>query len=203
MRHLRWPTLVVLICLLMVASIGLGTYHYIYPYGARPACLPNVLQALRSYSLEHGGSFPNATKAPLEALRGLYPRYLVDCRPLAGLSGDQELLEHQIAGNSQITEAASSWVYWPGLRSDDNPDIAIIWERKPGLRFNGSRAHGHEVGFIGGHMRQVADSAWNAFLKAQQELREAAVDGRTSGRNRAKTLSLTNSPPSAKHGGSE
>ena len=199
MRHLRWLTLIVLICLLIAAAVGVKTYRYIYPYGARPACLPNVLQALQSYSLEHGGGFPNTTtQAPLEALRALYPRYLVDWRPLAGLSGDQELLEHQMTGNLRLTEAASSWVYWPGLRSDDKPDIAIIWERRSGLRFNGSRAHGHEVGFIGGYTRQVADGKWSAFLQDQQGLRETAIAKRKSVGDHPATPGFTNSPPNVR-----
>jgi hypothetical protein len=103
---------------------------------------------------------------------------LSDWRPLAGLSGDVKLLKTQISQGRKITETASSWVYWPGLRSDDNPEIALIWERRSGLRFNGSRAHGREVGFVGGYMRQVPDQEWDSFLQKQQQLRQNALTRR-------------------------
>jgi len=164
--------------LLVLAGVAVLFYHHHYPYGARPACLPVLLEALRSYSLENGGAFPDSRTEPLEALRMLYPKHLPDCQPIAGLSGDRELLKKHIADGSKLDEAASSWVYWPGLRFDDNPDMALIWERKPGLRFNGSRAQGHEVGFIGGYIRQVPDAQWETFLKEQEQMREKAIKDR-------------------------
>lgn len=163
---------------MVLAGAVYFTYRHRYPYGARPACLPVLLAALQSYSDKHGGAFPNEGKGPLEALMMLYPDQLADCEPIAGLSGDRKLLKKQIADGSPISEAASSWVYWPGLRSDDDPEIALIWERRSGLRFNGSRAYGHEVGFVGGYMRQISDVAWQSFLKDQERLRQEAMTKR-------------------------
>lgn len=157
---------------------GYAAYTYYYPYGARPASLPLMLAALGDYGHQNSGSFPDARGEPLDSLRLLCPRYLPESEPLAGLSGNIKLLRKQVIGNFRITADASSWVYWPGLKTDDNPDIALIWERVSGVRFNGSRAHGHEVGFVGGYMRQVPDAEWEAFLKEQERLRKEAISKR-------------------------
>ena len=181
-QRLRAPIATASVSLAFVLVVVLAAYRYYYPYGMRPACLPVFLGALGSYALEHEGFFPNGGRAPLEALRELYPRYLPDCTPVAGLSGDIKLLKAQVLGTSRITTNASSWVYWPGLRSDDDEQIALFWERESGVRFNGSRARGREVGFVNGTFRQVLDDQWPAFLRAQEALREKAIRSRSGDR---------------------
>ena len=63
MRHniqwLRTPAAFASFSLLLFVALIFSVYRYHYPYGARPACLPVLLGALRSYSLEHEGFFPN------------------------------------------------------------------------------------------------------------------------------------------------
>ncbi len=210
-QRLRAPVAIASVSLLLVLVVVLAAYRYYYPYGMRPACLPVFLGALRSYALEHDGFFPNGGGAPLEALRELSPRYLADCEPLAGLSGNIKLLKAQVRGTSRITTNASSWVYWPGLRSDDDEQIALFWERESGVRFNGSRARGREVGFVNGTFRQVLDDQWPDFLRDQEKLREKAFRSRNGDRTasqlraankgaasgRQPLSSETNRPPAA------
>jgi len=134
-----------------------------------------MLQALRTYAASNDGSFPNGPGNPVDALRDLYPTYLPDPVPLAGLSGSKKLLREQVTRSLNISEPACSWVYWPGLDINDNAEIAILWEREPGLAFNGRREPGHAVGFIGGNCRQISDAKWQKFLSDQAALREAAL----------------------------
>jgi hypothetical protein len=187
------------VSLLLVLVVVLAAYRYYYPYGMRSACLPVFLGALRSYALEHDGFFPNGGGAPLEALRELSPRYLADCEPLAGLSGNIKLLKAQVLETSRITTNASSWVYWPGLRSDDDEQIALFWERESGVRFNGSRARGREVGFVNGTFRQVLDDQWADFLRDQEKLREKKALGSRNGDRTASELRAAD-PPGAENG---
>jgi hypothetical protein len=182
-QRFRTPAAISSVTLLLLVAVIVSLYRFYYPYGARPACLPVLLEALRSYSLEHDGFFPNDEREPLEALRKLHPRYLPDCEPLAGLSGNRELLKKEISSGAKITEDASSWVYWPGLRSDDGDHIALVWERRTVLRFNGSRARGHEVGLVRGDMQQVPDDRWADFLMDQERSREKAIKARNGERN--------------------
>jgi hypothetical protein len=158
-------------------AVAIAVYRFQYPYGARPCCLPCVLEVLREFAAANNGNFPTGQN-PQTALLKLYPNYLADWHLLAGISGNRELLQHEMSTGAEISQSASSWVYWPGFKLDDNPEIAIIWERKAGLRFNGKRGGGHAVGFIGGNNRQVPDDAWNTFLKEQETLRQEALRGR-------------------------
>jgi hypothetical protein len=177
MRGTRLSFSIVGLLLIGVAGATIA-YRFRYPYGWRPACLPCVLGALRTYALNHNGNFPTDTQGPQEALRQLYPVYLADWKLLAGLSGDRKELERDMSGHLGLSDSASSWVYWPGLKLDDDPDIAVIWERRSGVRFDGSRAHGREVGFVGGDMRQISDAAWGAFVRDQAQMREQAFTAR-------------------------
>ena len=180
-RISRLALLVALGSLLALGGAGACLYQHWYPYGARPCCLPCLLAAMRAFASANNGSFPSGRLNPNDALKVLYPAYLPDPSPLAGLSGDRKLLYRELRAGSPISERASSWVYWAGYRSDDNPEIAIVWERRAGLSFNGRRQSGHAVGFIGGNMRQVQEANWNSFLKEQEALRRKALEERKAG----------------------
>lgn len=157
-----------------LTALAVTAYRSQYPYGVRPCCLPCVLQALREFAEGHSGGFPDGGRNSRDALAMLYPHYLVDRPLLAGISGDRKLLEQEMSVGSGISEPASSWVYWPGFTLDDDPNIAIIWERQDGIQFNGRRSPGHAVGFISGDMRQVKDDEWESFLSEQKLLRQNA-----------------------------
>ena len=160
--------------LAVLIGLTVGAYRLVYPYGERPCCLPCTLEALREFAAGNSGNFPKVGTNSMESLLELYPKYLVDRTLLAGISGNRKLLEQEILTGAEITDDASSWAYWPGFGLDDDPEIAIIWERKAGLGFDGRRSFGHAVGFISGEHRQVPDVAWESFLKQQDTLRQNA-----------------------------
>jgi hypothetical protein len=82
-----------------------------------------------------------------------------------------------------LDQSVSSWVYKPGLRSDDPGDIAILWEAKPGLYYDGRRNNiaGHAVLLISGEITNVAGTNWEKFLKYQDSLRTVAQSKRGRG----------------------
>lgn len=106
---------------------------------------------------------------------------------LAGLSGDIPETLRRLGAGLPLDTNVSSWVYWPGFNTDDPPDLAILWDRQPGLSFNARRARGNAVGFVDGSHRLIPEGEWAAFLKAQEELRARVVAGRSqsSGRRSA------------------
>ena len=65
------------------------------------------------------------------------------------------------------------WRYVEGLRVDDDPGLAIFWD-KVGLGHNGQRLSepGHTVFFIGGDQRFIAGTDWQPFLSEQARLLE-------------------------------
>jgi hypothetical protein len=149
-------------------------YNYYLPYGQRDCYMPCILSSLQAYAYDHNGWFPKEGKTPLESLQLLYPRYIgPDANLLSGISGDRKTVNEIIQQGGHITAEYSSWIYFSGLRSDDDPAIALIYERQPGVQFNGikSKGGGHVVGFVDGNFKQIPDGKWETFLEEQSSLR--------------------------------
>jgi hypothetical protein len=122
------------------------------------------------YAQEHNGWYPNGGTNALASLQKLYPKY-ADME-LAGMSGDESKAVAFLKSGRSIDETVSSWVYHPGLRIDDNPEVAVIWERQEGIFVNGSRLGGHAVGYVNGGFGQVSSRDWTSFVKRKEELRK-------------------------------
>ena len=153
-----------------------GIWHkYTYPYGGKPARLPVVMMALRSFASEHEGAFPNVNKQPLASLVLLYPRYLADPVDLAGITGDEKAVVKNVVAGEPLDGSICSWVYWPGFNDTNDARIAVLWEEKSGVGFNGHRLSGHAVGFVDGSHTQIPEQRWNEFLTEQTQLRAAAL----------------------------
>lgn len=163
------------VLLLATAFCGYVAYRWVYPYGARPCCLPCVLQSLRSYADQNQENFPDNVENPLDALRKLYPDFLKDGRLLAGISGDRKKTKENLISSKPLNQEVCSWIYWSGFSITNDPSIAILWEREEGISFNGKRAPGRAVGFLNGTTRQIPAEQWDAFLRDQEKLRKATL----------------------------
>ena len=167
-------------CLALVLFVGawICYAHKIFPYGNRTCCLPCTMMALRNYANDHNEWYPKDGKTSLESLQMLYSKtndYTGEVSLLAGISGDRKETERRIKIGLPIDEQVSSWIYFPGFRDDDDGELAIIWERQGGIRFNGLVADGHAVGFADGHHEQVSQARWSEFLKQQEALRQMTL----------------------------
>jgi hypothetical protein len=163
---------------LLCASALFYWYHKVFPYGDRTCCLPCMMSALRLYAADHGDWYPKGGRTSLESLQLLYSEandYTGEVGLLAGISGNVKETERRIKAGLQIDEQVSSWTYFPGFRDDDDDKMAIIWERQGGIRFNGSSADGHAVGFADGHHKQIPQEHWGEFLKQQEALRQTTL----------------------------
>jgi hypothetical protein len=154
----------------IVIAAGWAHKRY-YPHGLRSGKLPTFMATLAAYASDHDGKYPDGGATPLESLQKLYPKYA--CSELAGLSGDEDATRRCLEDGKALNSAISSWVYFPGFSTNDDPNIAIIWEKEEGIFVNGSRGSGHAVGLIGGY-DQIPASQWPAFLKKQELLRGEA-----------------------------
>ncbi len=131
--------------------------------------------ALEYFAHEHGSWFPNQGNGPVQCLQALYPNLEPE---LAGISGNREETMRRLRDGQPIDESVSSWIYFPGLRLDDDPSVALIWESKSGVGINGRRREGHAVGFVDGSFKQISSSQWSDFIRSQQKLREAILNHR-------------------------
>jgi hypothetical protein len=155
------------------AAILFGAFWTLtYPYGRRCCSFRSVHLALLTYSEDHQGWFPEASSGPLAALQSLYPVYCPDGSELAGISGDVESVVKTLRAGKPLDEDLTSWRYVPGLRNDDDPNLALLWANRPGLNANGSRniLRRRPVLLISGDITNVLENDWAAFKKEQQAL---------------------------------
>ena len=145
--------------------------RYRFPYGYKPARFPMVMAALRLYTMDHDGAFPNVKNDPYASLAALYPEYLTDASFLAGISGNEAETPRLVTSGRPLNTQASSWIYWPGYNESNNPALAILWENAEGVSFNGARRSGHIVGYCDGSFRQIGADQWEDFLQQQKRLR--------------------------------
>src|SRR6266571_9330734 len=159
-----------------------------YPYGHRAAVLRSMYFALLNYASDHDGSFPNSEKGNYDALQKLYPEYAPSGIELAGVSGNADAAVTALRNNTPLDQSLTSWVYVQGLKKDDDPNLAVLWESKRGLYPNGKRNSfgGHAVLLISGNITNVPAADWESFLKHQEKLRNAVQTKRAAGTNAPK-----------------
>lgn len=120
-----------------------------------------VGDALWAYADRHDGWFPRGEASP-EASLGLLHRERPDQVTADVLRG--------------MTAAAGScgWHYVEGLRKDDDPGLALFWDRtEPGRLYTLLAQGGHVVFFVGGAIDYVPRDRWEAFQAEQERLRAA------------------------------
>ena len=165
---------------MLLAGAGAAWYyHWKLPYGRRDCCLPCLIHGLRMYAHDNDGWFPDGNSTSIDSLRKLFPVYATPLN-VAGVSGDVTEVKLRLERGASIDDSVSSWVYWPGLRNDDDPGVALIWERAEGVTGIGVRTKlgGHVVGFVDGSYRQILQSEWPAFVKDQEVLRSNILQNR-------------------------
>ena len=176
----------------LMTIVGVSLYRKsVYPHGHRPAALLSMYLDLRNYAADHDGNFPVSAKGGLDALQQLYPQYAAGIE-LAGISGDGEATVAALSHGSPLDPSLTSWVYAQGLRVDDEPDLALLWESKGGLYPNGRRNEfgGHAVVLVGSDITNVPAVNWDEYLKQQEQRRNAVL---------SKRAPRTTVPPSAAH----
>jgi hypothetical protein len=167
------------VVVIFLALTAMGGLYILFPFGIRTCALPCMLSALNMYAAEHSGYFPGGGTNYFEDLRKLYPQY---CEPriLAGISGNIRLAQKCLSAGEPLNANTTSWVYFPGLRDSDPPDVMIIYEQASGVLQNGRRTtKGTRVaGFVNGTWKRIPESDWDQFLAVQSARRSSILDAR-------------------------
>ena len=170
-----------LVVLLAVAGcIAVVLYQRVeYPYGHRAAVLRSMYFALLNYASDHGGSFPSSEKGNYDALQKLFPDYTPSGIELAGISGNADAAVAALRNNTPLDQSLTSWVYVQGLKEEDDPNLAVLWELRSGLYPNGKRNSfgGHAVLLVSGDITNVPATDWEGFVKQQEQLRRKQAAG--------------------------
>ena len=158
---------------MLVAVLGLLIYyHHAFPYGSSHCCDLILLGALQEYAADHEGAFPVGGPTPEASLGMLYSNVAwVQPDLLRGRTVPEAVVREALEHDHKLRPESCGWHYVEGLRVDDDPRLAIFWD-KVGLGHNGQRlSHpGHTVLFVEGDRTFIPESDWAAFLSEQQRL---------------------------------
>jgi hypothetical protein len=136
------------------------------------AYMLNMYFALLNYANDHQGRFPQSGVSAYDALQKLYPDYCPSGKELSGLSGNVNFVAASLKAGKPLTDKITSWVYVQGLKDNDDPNLAILWDSQAGLFSDGKKdpSGGHAVLFLSGKIKQVPVSDWTNFLEQQKQL---------------------------------
>lgn len=156
--------------LLSLAAVGFAWYHYTFPYGKSHSCIKQIGLALVMYADDNDGWFPSGEETPEASLSLLYGD-LLNIYLLAGKTTSPAMAQQAIDEHGRLGPESCGWHYVEGLRADDDPEIAVVWD-KVGLGHNGQRlkSGGHEVLFVDRWSRYISGAQWEEFLARQKEL---------------------------------
>lgn len=142
-----------------------------YPYGPSHCCDKILVFALSAYADTNGGWFPRGEATPEASLSLLLDIKAASLETLAGKRIELEAAERQIAATGRLSPETCDWHYVEGLRSDDDPTLALFFD-KGGLGHNGEYRSegGYRVGRIAGHVESITADQWPEFVRQQRAM---------------------------------
>lgn len=174
----RVPGCLTTVVLLAAVAAVFGVWVYLsmpkYPYGWSHCCSKMLNMTLLQYADAQGGRFPAGEACPEASLSLLYREKLCDANLLRGKTVPLDEVETILNRGDLLGPETCGWHYVEGLTKNDDPRIAIIWD-KVGLGHNGEalKPGGHSVIFLNGEEKYVPESEWPEFLEEQQRLLDA------------------------------
>jgi len=160
-----------LTALAVVAVLPYAWYRYHFPYGRSHCCDKILSNELRTYADSHDGWFPRGEASPEASLSLLYRQDPGNAETLRGKTVPSEVVHDILERGELLSPDTCGWHYVEGLRKDDDPQLALYWD-KAGLGHNGERlwGGGHRVCFIQG-FQYIPEDKWPQFLEEQERLR--------------------------------
>ncbi len=169
-RRLRPMLIGVFGALALVLGAAAGWYRYTFPYGITHPCSKQLGLGLRMYASEHSGWFPHGKATPERSLAAI--EEFVSVHVLAGKHLQPAKLKAILDEKGELGSDSCGWHYVEGLREEDDPGIAIAWDKLTGLGHDGERreAGGREVVFLDGSISYIHESQWPGFVEQQKRL---------------------------------
>jgi hypothetical protein len=126
---------------------------------------------LEAYAARHEGAFPAGESSPEASLSLLYTNVDgVTPELLRGKTVPEPLVRQILSRGCLLGPDSCGWHYVEGLRTDDNPHLAIFWD-KVGLDHAGQRLSkgGHVVMLLDKNRKYVPAREWDTFLEEQRK----------------------------------
>jgi hypothetical protein len=170
---------VILLVVAALAGAAYGYYRYRYPYGWSHCCDKCLYFELERYAAEPDGWFPRGEASPEASLSLLYRQSPGNAYSLRGKSVPESVVLEWLSRGELLTPETCGWHYVQGLREDDDPRLALFWD-KAGLDHFGGRlpGGGHLVIRIDGQQEHLKEVDWPAFIDEQEKLLAERADGK-------------------------
>jgi len=161
-------------------------FRITYPFGTSHCCSDVLSSSLVGYATNHGGWFPYG-RSTLEASLSLLcdaDTNLLDI--VRGKNIPLKMARESWSRQRSLDPESCGWHYVEGLQTNDDPQIALAWDKVFGLGHNGQRIRGlaHEVILVDGSRKGIAMKEWPKFAQEQREKLAKVIASRP-----------TNSPP--------
>jgi hypothetical protein len=147
-----------------------------YQFARRRGDAAHAIQvALMAFADRHDGWFPKgetSSEASLSLLHWETP--LVTANVLRGRTAPEAAVRARLEAGELLTPETCGWHYVEGLRKDDDPQLALFWDKAgPGNTDTLISGGCHFVIFLGGSAEYIPGNEWEAFLDQQSRLRAA------------------------------
>lgn len=175
-KRVIWA-LILVPAFLVAAYVSMSVFNVFH---AHEHCIKQAGVAFRTYALDNYGNYPYDTNGFGNALLLLVKGgYLGDTNgeyigPITGPGDDGSLFRQALKTGTRIPEQQCSRIYIQGLSETNNPEIAILWDKKSspgGDHFR--RPWGpllREVCLLDGSMQIISEKSWAGFVSNQVEL---------------------------------
>jgi hypothetical protein len=159
-------------------TLAYAGYRYTYLYGMDHCCDLGLYNELARYAADHDGWFPRGEATPEASLSLLYRQDPANAYNLRGKSVPESVVLQRLARGDLLTPETCGWHYVEGLRVDDDPRLALFWD-KAGLDHFSARLSngGHWLIKVDGDIAYIPESDWTAFLQEQEHLLKERADG--------------------------
>jgi hypothetical protein len=143
-------------------------------FHAHEHCIKETGLAFRDYALGHFGNLPADTNGFGNALLLLVKGEYSSIGEITGPGDDGREFREALKTGAPIPDEKCSRIYIQGLSETNNPQIAILWDKKPtrgGDHFR--RPWGpllREACLLDGSMKVIPETSWAAFVSNQVEL---------------------------------
>ena len=158
--------------LIAVTVIGctLIWFRMSYPYGVSHCCSAGIGLGLRQYALDHKSWYPNGMESPEASFSKLYPEYENSLRAVRGKNIPLEAATAAWKRDGHLGPDSCGWHYVEGLNENDDPSIAVVWDKAWGLGHNGQRIRGfgREIILTDGSNRGILVRDWPKFAFEQR-----------------------------------
>ncbi|MCC7422742.1 MAG: hypothetical protein IT428_20875 [Planctomycetaceae bacterium] len=159
--------------------VGLRQYQrWLYPYGSSHCCIKAFMTLFPAYAHTHDGRLPSGESSPEASLSLLYRAGRAGedrdgiVQILRGKTVPTETVQGILESGGLLSPETCGWHYVEGLTTADDPNIAVIWDKTPGLSHNGRRTNdgGREVAYLGGGTDWIPGDEWEQFQEKQAQL---------------------------------